>query len=75
MEQHRQRLIWMPGCCPELHCDELPNPDVKTNDPGKSCPTHRSELMGGVRRHLYRRQKQPPVIRSFFQEQPVRYAA
>ena len=59
--QGRLRLIRMPGYCLELNPDELLNPDVKTNDPGKSRPTHRSKLMGSMRRHLYRRQKQPPL--------------
>ncbi len=31
--------------------------------------------MSGVRRHLYRRKKQPQVIKNFFQEQYVRYEA
>jgi hypothetical protein len=31
--------------------------------------------MAIVRRHLYRRQKQPQVITNLFREQHVRYAA
>ena len=71
----RLRLIRMPGYCPELNPDELLNQDVKTNGLGKSRPTNRTELMAIVRRHLYRRQKQPQVITSLFREQHVRYAA
>ncbi len=73
--KERLRLIRMPGYCPELNPDELLNQDVKTNGLGKSRPTNRGELMSGVRRHLHRRQKQPQVIKNFFQEQHVRYAA
>lgn len=71
----RLRLIRLPGYCPELNPDELLNQDVKTNALGKSRPTHKAEMMAGVRRHLHRRQKQPQVIRNLFQEKHVRYAA
>jgi transposase len=71
----RLRLIRMPGYCPELNPDELLNQDVKTNGLGKNRPTNRTELMAIVRRHLYRRQKQPQVITNLFREQHVRYAA
>jgi len=76
-DQHkpRLRLIRMPGYCPELNPDELLNQDVKTNGLGKSRPTNRTELMATVRSHLYRRQKQPQVIRNLFREEHVRYAA
>lgn len=77
VDQHksRLRLIRMPGYCPELNPDELLNQDVKTNGLGKSRPTDRIELMAIVRSHLYRRQKQPQVIKNLFGEEHVRYAA
>lgn len=77
VDQHkpRLRLIRMPGYCPELNPDELLNQDVKTNGLGKSRPTNRTELMATGRSHLYRRQKQPQVIRNLFREKHVRYAA
>jgi hypothetical protein len=53
----------------------LLNQDVKTNGLGKSRPANRTELMSTVRSHLYRRQKQPQVIKNQFQEKHVRYAA
>jgi hypothetical protein len=62
------RLIRMPGYCPELNPDELLNQDVKTNALGKSRPSNRAEMMTGVRSHLYRRQRQPQIIRNLFQE-------
>ncbi|MGH8528411.1 MAG: IS630 family transposase [Nevskiales bacterium] len=71
----RLRLIRLPGYCPELNPDELLNQDVKTNGLGKSRPTNRAEMMAGVRGHLRRRQRQPQIIRNFFQEKHVRYAA
>jgi transposase len=71
----RLRLILLPGYCPELNPGELLNQDVKTNAMGKSRPTSKNEMIGAVRRHLHRRQKQPQVIRNLFQEKHVRYAA
>ena len=71
----RLRLILLPGYCPELNPDELLNQDVKTNAPGKSRPTNKAEMIASVRSHLYRRQKQPHVIRNLFLEKHVRYAA
>ena len=71
----RLRLIRLPGYCPELNPDELMNQDVKTHGLGKSRPANRTELVKTVRSHLHRRQKQPQVIKNFFQEQHVRYAA
>ena len=69
------RLIQLPGYCAELNPDELLNQDVKTNALGKSRPRTRHEMMTAVRRHLFRRQKQPQVIKNLFRERHVRYAA
>jgi len=71
----RLRLIRLPGYCPELNPDELLNQDVKTNALGKSRPTNKAQMLASLRRHLHRRQKQPHVIKSLFQEKHVRYAA
>ena len=54
----RLRLIRLPGYCPELNPDELLNQDVKTNALGKSRPTTKPEMIGTIRRHLHRRQKE-----------------
>jgi transposase len=71
----RLRLILLPGYCPELNPDELLNQDVKTNALGKSRPRDKAEMVATVRSHLYRRQKQPGLIRNLFREKHVRYAA
>jgi len=57
------------------HPDELLNQDVKTNALGKSRPTNKAQMVASLRSHLYRRQKQPHIIRNLFQEKHVRYAA
>jgi len=72
---NRLRLIRLPGYCTELKPDELLNQDVKTNGLGKSRPRDKAEMMATVRSHLYRRQKQPQIIRNQFLEKHVRYAA
>lgn len=59
-------MIQLPGYCPELNPDALLNHDVKTNALGKSRPRDRPGMMTAVRRHLNRRQKQPPIIRNLF---------
>jgi hypothetical protein len=51
------------------------NQDVKTNGLGKSRPTDRITHIAIVRSHLYRRQKQPPIITKLFREKQVHYAA
>jgi len=62
------RLIQLPGNCPELNPDELLNQVVKTNAHRKSRPCTCDEMTASVRRHLFRRQKQPQVIENLFQE-------
>ena len=65
---NRLRLIRLPGYCPELNPDELLNQDVKTNGLGNNRPRDKAEMMAAVRSHLYRRQKQPQIIRNLFLE-------
>ena len=57
------RLIQLPAYCPALDPDELLNQDVITNALGKSRPRTRHEMVAAVRRHPFRRQKQPQVIK------------
>ncbi|WP_415868798.1 IS630 family transposase [Burkholderia ubonensis] len=71
----RLRLIRLPGYCPELNSDKLLNQDVKTNALGNSRPTSKADMIGTVRRHLHRRQKEPHVIRNLFKEKHVSCAA
>ncbi len=70
----RITLYFLPGYSPELNPDELLNHDVKSHV-GRRRPRTRSELLRTVRGHLRRRQRQPHIVRRFFQEVPVRYAA
>lgn len=70
----RLELFFLPGYSPELNPDECLNQDTK-QAMRKTRPRHQRELIGNVPSHLRRRQKQPQVIKRFFHEQHVRYAA
>ena len=77
LERHKDRIemILLPAYSPELNPDELLNHDVKANAVGRKRAKTKQELMKNVRHHLRRRQRQPDVVRRFFHEQHVAYAA
>lgn len=70
----RIELVYLPGYSPELNPDELLNQDTK-QAMRKCRPADQREMIDRVRGHLHRRQKQPQVVKRFFEEQHVRYAA
>ena len=70
----RVRLFFLPGYSPELNPDELLNHDVK-DYVGRHRPRTRAELVHTVRGHLRRRQRQPHIVRRYFQGKHVQYAA
>lgn len=70
----RLELFFLPGYSPELNPDECLNQDTK-QAMRKVRPRDQREMMSNVRGHLHRRKKQPAVVRRFFQEKHVRYAA
>jgi transposase len=76
-EAHAQnlRLFFLPGYAPQLNPDELLNQDVKTNAAGRRRPKDQTQLLANVRGYLRSTQRQPAVVRSYFQESHVRYAA
>lgn len=71
---NRLELFFLPGYSPELNPDECLNQDTK-QAMRKARPRHQQEMIGNVRSHLRRRQKQPAVVKRFFHERHVRYAA
>ena len=73
--KHRIRLFFLPGYSPELNPDEVLNQDVKSNAVGRRRARNQPELMRNVRGYLRGRQKQPHVVRNYFNEKHVRYAA
>lgn len=68
-------LFFLPGYSPDLNPDEYLNQDVKSNALGRQRPATRSEMIEGVRTYLRRTQRQPAIVKSYFQAEAVRYAA
>ena len=73
--EKRIRMFLLPGYSPELNPGELLNQDVKSNALGRQRPWSRDEMIEGVRGYLRSTQRQPSIVRSYFQEEHVRYAA
>ena len=67
--------FYLPGYSPELNPDELLNQDVKSNAQGRRRPNNQTEMIGNVRSYLRSTQKQPHIVKAYFHEQYVRYAA
>lgn len=77
LENHasRIRLFFLPGYSPDLNPDEMVNQDVKTNAVGRRRAHNRPQLMRHVRRYLECRRANPDLVRRYFHESSVRYAA
>ncbi len=71
----RIEMFRLRGCSPDLNGDELLNQDVKTNAVGRRRPGSQNEMISDVRSYLRSTQKQPHIVRSYFNHEDVRYAA
>jgi transposase len=71
----RIEMFLLPGYSPDLNPDEMLNQDVKTNAVGKRRPRSRSQMMRTVRGYLDCRRRNPELVRRYFHELSVRYAA
>ena len=71
----RLELFFLPGYSPDLNPDEFLNQDVKSNALGRQRPATRAEMIEGVRSYLRSTQRQPAIVKSYFQAESVRYAA
>lgn len=69
------RLFFLPGYSPELNPDELLNQDVKTNAVGRKRAHNLSEMLCNVRSFLWSRQRKPQIVKKYFHEKHVQYAA
>jgi transposase len=69
------RVEYLPSYSPELNPDELVNQDVKANAFRSHHPYNQLEMMEGVRAYMHSTQKRPDIIRNYFHERHVRYAA
>ncbi|MFQ5717108.1 MAG: IS630 family transposase [Nitrospinales bacterium] len=72
---HRIRLYFLPGYSPELNPDEVLNQDVKSNAVGRQRPRNQEEMIKTGRGYLRSRQKTPRIVKNYFKEKHVRYAA
>ena len=68
-------LVLLPGYAPELNPDELLNQDLKSNVFSSGRPRTRDELVAQTRSYLRATQKRPDIVRAYFQEAHVNYAA
>lgn len=77
LEAHKRQIevIFMPAYSPELNPDEMLNQDVKANAVGRQKPRNRLEMIHNLRNFLRSRQKMPRIVRRYFHESSVRYAA
>jgi len=72
---HHIHLFFLPSYSPELNPDEVLNQDVKSNAVGRRRASNKQELISNVRKYLRSRQRQPRIVRQYFKEKHVRYAA
>jgi len=69
------KVFYLPTYSPELNPDEMVNQDVKANAFRSAHPRNQPEMMQGVRSYLRSTQKRPDIVRNYFHEKHVRYAA
>lgn len=69
------QLSFLPGYSPDLNPDEFLNQDVKSNALGRRRPATRDEMIDELRSYLRSTQRQPEIVKSYFQAESVRYAA
>lgn len=77
LHRHRDRIdrIFLPAYSPELNSDELLNQDVKTNALGRRRPHDQTEMVCTTQSYLRSTQRRPGIVRRYFDETHVRYAA
>lgn len=77
LHQHRSkiRLFFLPSYSPDLNPDELLNQDVKSNAVGRRRSRTREELISNLRSYLRSTQRRPDIVRNYFLEAHVSYAA
>ncbi len=68
-------LVLLPGYAPELNPDELLNQDLKSNVFAAARPKNADELIAQTRTYLSGTQKRPDIVRAYFEEAHVNYAA
>src|ERR1700693_1562679 len=69
------QVFCLPSYSPELNPDELLNQDVKTNALGRVRPVNVQEMMDNLRSYLRITQARPKLVKNYFRERHVQYAA
>ena len=77
LQEHQSEceIVILPGYAPELNPDELLNQDLKSNVFSARRPRTRNELVTQTRSYLRGTQKRPDIVRAYFEEAHVNYAA
>ena len=77
LEKHQDgiKVFYLPSYSPDLNPDECLNQDVKSNAVGRCRPHTQEEMVQGVRGYLRSRQRQPHIVRKYFEAKSVAYAA
>jgi transposase len=68
-------MFFLPEYSPELNPDELLNHDVKSNAVGRQRPENQPQMLAQVRSYLWATQRRPDVVRNYFHQKDVAYAA
>lgn len=69
------RMFFLPPYSPELNPDEMLNQDVKSNAVGRKRAHSLHEMLTNVRSYLWGRQRRPSIVKKYFKEKHVQYAA
>lgn len=69
------RIFFLPAYSPELNPDEMLNQDVKSNAVGRKRAHSLNEMIANVRSFLWGRQRRPYIVKKYFKEKHVQYAA
>jgi len=75
LNARRIKMFFLPPYSPDLNPDEMLNQDVKANALGRKRARNQPEMMRNLRGYLSRRRAKPEVVKRYFHEKSVRYAA
>lgn len=73
--EERIRMFFLPSYSPELNPDEVLNQDVKSNAVGRKRAHSLHEMISNIRSFLWGRQRRQYMVKKYFQEKHVKYAA
>jgi len=74
IHKHELEIFYLPTYSPELNPDEMLNQDVKANVSRHNRPTNVHHLISNLEGVLQETQSNANIVRSYFQEQHVKYA-